>query len=57
MAPNVGRSGWFGPTLWIPAASIARDDPMHAYAAGGMERGIVIHPRSIQDVYYYSLPR
>jgi hypothetical protein len=34
-----------------------RDDPMRAYAAGGMERGIVIHPRSIQDVYYYSLPR
>lgn len=34
-----------------------REDPMHAYAAGGMERKIVIHPRSIQDVYYYSLPR
>jgi len=30
---------------------------MRAYAAGGMERGIVIHPRSIQDVYYYSVPR
>ena len=34
-----------------------REDPRHAYAASGLERRIVIHPRSIQDVYYYSLPR
>jgi hypothetical protein len=34
-----------------------QDIPVDAYAADGSRRSIVIHPRSIQDVYYYSVPR
>ena len=34
-----------------------RDIPVSAYAADGMRRTIPIRPRSIQDVYYYSVPR
>jgi len=34
-----------------------QDIPVDAYAADGRRRSIVIHPRSIQDVYYYSVPR
>jgi hypothetical protein len=39
----------FGDTL--------RDIPVSAYAVDGTRRGIVIRPTSIQDVYYYSVPR
>jgi hypothetical protein len=39
----------FGDTL--------RDIPVSAYAADGIRRRIVIRPTSIQDVYYYSVPR
>jgi hypothetical protein len=39
----------FGDTL--------HDIPVNAYAADGTRRTIPIRPRSIQDVYYYSLPR
>jgi hypothetical protein len=34
-----------------------RDVPANAYAAEGMRRTIPIRPTSIQDVYYYSVPR
>lgn len=34
-----------------------RDIPVSAYSSDGTRREIVIHPRSIQDVYYYSAPR
>jgi hypothetical protein len=34
-----------------------RDIPVNAYAADGTRRRIVIRPTSIQDVYYYSVPR
>jgi hypothetical protein len=34
-----------------------RDVPADAYAADGMRRTIPIRPTSIQDVYYYSVPR
>jgi hypothetical protein len=34
-----------------------RDIPVNAYAADGTRRTIPIRPRSIQDVYYYSVPR
>jgi len=34
-----------------------RDIPVSSYSADGTRREIVIHPRSIQDVYYYSAPR
>ena len=34
-----------------------QDIPVDAYAGDGSRRSIVIHPRSIQDVYYYSVPR
>jgi hypothetical protein len=34
-----------------------RDIPVSAYAADGTQRRIVIRPTSIQDVYYYSVPR
>jgi hypothetical protein len=33
------------------------DIPASAYAADGTRRRIVIRPTSIQDVYYYSVPR
>jgi hypothetical protein len=33
------------------------DIPVSAYAADGTKRSIVIRPTSIQDVYYYSVPR
>jgi hypothetical protein len=33
------------------------DIPVSAYAADGAQRRIVIHPTSIQDVYYYSTRR
>jgi hypothetical protein len=33
------------------------DIPVNAYAADGAQRRIVIHPTSIQDVYYYSTRR
>jgi hypothetical protein len=39
----------FGDTL--------HDVPASAYAADGARRRIVIRPTSIQDVYYYSVPR
>jgi hypothetical protein len=34
-----------------------QDIPVDAYAADGSRRSIVIRPTSIQDVYYYSVPR
>jgi hypothetical protein len=34
-----------------------QDIPVDAYAADGGRRSIVIRPTSIQDVYYYSVPR
>jgi hypothetical protein len=34
-----------------------RDIPVSSYSGDGARRDIVIHPRSIQDVYYYSSPR
>jgi hypothetical protein len=34
-----------------------QDIPVSAYAADGTRRSIVIRPTSIQDVYYYSVPR
>jgi hypothetical protein len=34
-----------------------RDMPVDAYAADGIRRTIPIRPTSIQDVYYYSIPR
>ncbi|TMJ22398.1 MAG: hypothetical protein E6G96_19790 [Alphaproteobacteria bacterium] len=34
-----------------------RDVPANAYAADGMRHTIPIRPTSIQDVYYYSVPR
>ncbi len=34
-----------------------RDIPVDAYAADGTRRRIVIRPTTIQDVYYYSVPR
>lgn len=34
-----------------------RDIPVSSYSADGTRREIVIHPRSVQDVYYYSVPR
>jgi hypothetical protein len=34
-----------------------QDIPVSAYAADGSRREIVIRPTSIQDVYYYSVPR
>jgi hypothetical protein len=34
-----------------------RDVPADAYAADGMRRTIPIRPTSIQDMYYYSVPR
>jgi hypothetical protein len=33
------------------------DIPVSAYAADGTRRSIVIRPTSVQDVYYYSVPR
>jgi len=33
------------------------DIPVSAYAADGTRRRIVIRPTSVQDVYYYSVPR
>jgi hypothetical protein len=39
----------FGDTL--------RDIPANAYAADRTQRTVVIRPTSIQDVYYYSVPR
>jgi len=39
----------FGDTL--------HDIPVSAYAADGTRRRIVIRPTSVQDVYYYSVPR
>jgi hypothetical protein len=34
-----------------------QDIPISAYAPDGAQRRIVIRPRSVQDVYYYSVPR
>jgi hypothetical protein len=34
-----------------------QDIPVSAYTADGTRRSVVIHPTSIQDVYYYSVPR
>src|SRR5712691_4247485 len=34
-----------------------RDIPVSAYAGDGAHRDVVIHPTSIQDIYYYSVPR
>jgi hypothetical protein len=34
-----------------------QDIPVTAYAGDGTRRSVVIHPTSIQDVYYYSVPR
>jgi hypothetical protein len=34
-----------------------QDIPVSAYSADGSRRDIVIRPTSIQDVYYYSVPR
>ena len=34
-----------------------QDIPASSYAADGTRRSIVIRPTSIQDVYYYSVPR
>jgi hypothetical protein len=34
-----------------------QDIPVDAYAGDGSRRSIVIRPTSIQDVYYYSVPR
>jgi len=31
--------------------------PITAYAGDGARRDVVIHPTSIQDIYYYSVPR
>ena len=39
----------FGDTL--------HDIPVSAYAPDGKQRTIVIRPTSVQDVYYYSVPR
>jgi hypothetical protein len=39
----------FGDTL--------HDIPVSAYAVDGIRRRIIIRPTSIQDVYYYSVPR
>ena len=36
---------------------ILHDIPVSAYAADGTRRSIVIRPTSVQDVYYYSVPR
>ena len=33
------------------------DIPVSAYAPDGKQRTIVIRPTSVQDVYYYSVPR
>jgi hypothetical protein len=33
------------------------DVPVNAYAADGMRRSIPVRPTSIQDIYYYSIPR
>ena len=33
------------------------DVPVNAYAADGARRSIPIRPTSIQDIYYYSIPR